>query len=362
VGSTTALITQTVVWAEESDKRRALLEQLAGCSGRTIIFVETKRAAEQLEEFLYRSSVPATSIHGDRSQREREQALLSFRRGSPSVLVATDVAARGLDVPDCMHVINFELPRDINSYVHRIGRTGRMGRQGTAISLFSNANKPMARDMLTLLQEANQAVPEWLLKLATESGPGAGRSGYQGRGKFGGRDFRQNAQVRQYQHNGAAFPGAGGMMGGNGRMGGQGGQGGYMQQGFVRAPRSNAHARRTHAHARARLDATPRLGTTAHCVEPCALLMSADGWYTAQAGQYVRRLDGHGRRRHVARRPGLGAGQLGADGHARRRCVPADDGRRRRRPRRAGRRRLDGHGSAGAVLPATVWATGPRWR
>ena len=97
VGSTTNLITQSVVWAEESEKKRVLLEQLAACTGRTIIFVETKRTAEHLENFLYSSNVPATSIHGDRSQREREHALLAFRRGSPSVLVATDVAARGLD-------------------------------------------------------------------------------------------------------------------------------------------------------------------------------------------------------------------------------------------------------------------------
>ncbi|KOO24102.1 dead-domain-containing protein, partial [Chrysochromulina tobinii] len=194
VGSTTALITQTVVWAEEQDKRRVLLEQLAACTGRTIIFVETKRAAEQLEEFLHRSSVPATSIHGDRSQREREQALLAFRRGSPSVLVATDVAARGLDVPECMHVINYELPREITSYVHRIGRTGRMGRHGTATSLFSYANKPVARELVTLLQEANQECPDWLLQLAAEGGaPFRGYGGSRG-SKFGGRDFRQNAQ------------------------------------------------------------------------------------------------------------------------------------------------------------------------
>ena len=127
-----------------------------------------------------------------------------------------------------MHVINYELPRDINSYVHRIGRTGRMGRQGTAISLFSHSNKPVARDMVTLLQEASQAVPDWLMKFAAEGGNGA--RGYQGRGKFGGRDYRANAQVRQYRHNGASFPGSNGMgMGGNGRMGG----GGYMQQGFM---------------------------------------------------------------------------------------------------------------------------------
>jgi len=228
VGSTTQLITQSVVWAEEADKRRSLLEQLAGCSGRTIIFVETKRSAEQLEEFLYRSQVPATSIHGDRTQRERENALASFRRGQPSVLVATDVAARGLDVPDCMHVINYELPRDINSYVHRIGRTGRMGRHGTAISLFTHANKPVARDMVTILQEANQVVPDWLLKFATEGG--ATSRGYQGRGKFGGRDYRQNAQVRQYRHNGASFPGSNPM--GSGGRGGQMGAG-WAQQGFM---------------------------------------------------------------------------------------------------------------------------------
>ena len=218
VGSTTALITQSVVWAEEQDKRRILLETLAGCTGRTIIFVETKRAAEQIEDFLYRSQVPATSIHGDRSQREREQALQAFRRGSPSILVATDVAARGLDVPECLHVINYELPRDINSYVHRIGRTGRMGRQGTATSLFSHGNKQMARDMVTLLQEANQLCPDWLLKLAAEGGASRG---YHGRGKFGGRDYRANVNTRQYRHNGASFPGSQ-PMGGDRGMYGQG--------------------------------------------------------------------------------------------------------------------------------------------
>ena len=95
VGSTTALITQSVVWAEEGEKPRVLIDLLAAHQGRTIIFVETKRVAEQLEGFLYRASVPATSIHGDRTQREREQALHAFRKGQPPTLVATDVAARG---------------------------------------------------------------------------------------------------------------------------------------------------------------------------------------------------------------------------------------------------------------------------
>ncbi|EOD04565.1 hypothetical protein EMIHUDRAFT_230649 [Emiliania huxleyi CCMP1516] len=220
VGSTTALITQSIHYCEENDKRRLLIELIAANAGRTIVFVETKKAAEHLEEFLYRSQIPATSIHGDRSQREREYALASFRRGHPAVLVATDVAARGLDVPDCMHVINYELPRDINSYVHRIGRTGRMGKQGVATSLFSPLNRPVARDLVTLLQEANQACPDWLVAIAEQSGHGGGR-GYQGRGKFGGRDYRSNAQVRRYQHSAVgAMPGY--------SQGYQ--QGGYMPQ------------------------------------------------------------------------------------------------------------------------------------
>jgi len=236
VGSTTALITQTVLWTEEQDKHRVLVELLQQNTGRTIIFVETKRAAEQLEDFLYRSNIPATSIHGDRTQRERENALLAFRKGMPATLVATDVAARGLDVPDCLHVINYELPRDISSYVHRIGRTGRMGRQGLATSFFSWANKSVARELVTLLQEAAQACPEWLVKMAAEGG-GSGRGGgYSGRGKsnFGGRDYRANTQVRQYEHRapqGGVYqqqPGGGGY---GGRGGGMGYNGmGYSQQ------------------------------------------------------------------------------------------------------------------------------------
>ena len=89
-----------------------------------------------------------------------------------------------------------------------------------ATSLFSPANKPVARDLLTLLQEAAQEVPEWLLRMASEPGAGGGR-GYSGRGKFGGRDYRANAQVRQYRHNGASFPGA---------HGNRGGMGGGMQR------------------------------------------------------------------------------------------------------------------------------------
>ena len=96
----------------------------------TLVFVETKKGADSLEAFLSSEGYPVTSIHGDRSQREREEALRQFRGGRCPILVATAVAARGLDIPNVKHVINFDLPSDIEEYVHRIGRTGRMGNLG----------------------------------------------------------------------------------------------------------------------------------------------------------------------------------------------------------------------------------------
>jgi len=96
----------------------------------TLVFVETKKGADMLEEYLATMGYPVTSIHGDRTQREREEALRRFRAGKAPILVATAVAARGLDIPHVKHVINFDLPGDVEEYVHRIGRTGRMGNLG----------------------------------------------------------------------------------------------------------------------------------------------------------------------------------------------------------------------------------------
>jgi ATP-dependent RNA helicase DDX3X len=162
--------------------------------GLTLVFVETKRGADELERFLMRNNLPATSIHGDRSQEQREmvrtprprspppqataplgsrrvarcgttahaassqalarrvcatsQALRSFKSGKTPVLVATDVAARGLDIPHVTHVINYDLPKDIDDYVHRIGRTGRAGHKGLATAFFTDGDAPLARSLL----------------------------------------------------------------------------------------------------------------------------------------------------------------------------------------------------------------------
>jgi len=124
-----------------------------------LIFVETKRMADSLSDFLINQGFPATSIHGDRTQREREKALEMFRTGRCPILVATAVAARGLDIPNVTHVVNYDLPTDIDDYVHRIGRTGRAGNTGISTAFFNRGNRGVVRDLIDLLKEANQEVP-----------------------------------------------------------------------------------------------------------------------------------------------------------------------------------------------------------
>jgi ATP-dependent RNA helicase DDX3X len=145
VGSTSENITQRIEYVEDRDKQSVLLDLLAAedpaTVGLTLVFTETKRMADMLCDFLYANSHMATSIHGDRTQREREMALATFKSGRTPILVATAVAARGLDIPNVMHVVSYDLPKDVDDYVHRIGRTGRAGNTGTATAFFNRGNK-----------------------------------------------------------------------------------------------------------------------------------------------------------------------------------------------------------------------------
>lgn len=219
VGSSTDLIVQRVEFVSDSDKRSYLMDLLHaqranGSHGKqalTLVFVETKRGADSLEHWLCSNSFPATTIHGDRTQQERETALRSFKSGSTPILVATDVAARGLDIPHVAHVINFDLPNDIDDYVHRIGRTGRAGKTGLATAFFNENNSSLARPLLELMQEANQEVPDWLSRFTVRSSyGGGGRNRKSGGGaRFGGRDFRRDGS---YNRGGGSdhYTGAGG--------------------------------------------------------------------------------------------------------------------------------------------------------
>jgi ATP-dependent RNA helicase DDX3X len=199
VGSTNINITQKIVWACENEKINCLLDTLnANPDALTLIFVETRYSCDELDKYLRSNKYPAVSIHGKKSQGERERSLQMFRNGKKQILVATAVAARGLDVSNVKVVINFDIPNDIDDYVHRIGRTGRSGASGQAISFFNEKNRPVANQLLNLLKETEQEIPEFLTRMASRGGGGGGGGGYK-RSNYG--NFRQAANSeRQSNH------------------------------------------------------------------------------------------------------------------------------------------------------------------
>ncbi len=134
-------IVQETLYMKSSEKRNRLLAELDRREGSVIIFVKTKKKAEILAEELKDSGHSAISMHGDLPQRRRERVLLSFRQRKNRILVATDIAARGLDIPHVMHVINHDVPECPEDYVHRIGRTGRADAEGFAVSFVAPEEK-----------------------------------------------------------------------------------------------------------------------------------------------------------------------------------------------------------------------------
>jgi len=173
VGGACTDVKQSFFQASRFEKRDQLLRILQDPTRnpreRTLVFVKTKRNADFLATYLSEEGFPTTSIHGDRLQREREQALDDFKIGKMPILVATAVAARGLDIKDVMHVVNYDMPDEVEEYVHRIGRTGRVGNTGRATSFFDfSEDGSIARPLVKILTDAGQMVPDWL---------GLGRSG-----------------------------------------------------------------------------------------------------------------------------------------------------------------------------------------
>ena len=143
-----------------------------------LVFVGTKFGTARLATWLERQGVNAVAIHGDKSQQQRTEALEAFKSGTARVLVATDVAARGLDIDDLPHVINYELPHVAEDYIHRIGRTGRAGKLGDATSLVAPEEKPRLNDIerLIKLKIEQVPVPDFAASPAVE-GDRRGRSG-----------------------------------------------------------------------------------------------------------------------------------------------------------------------------------------
>ncbi|ORM41267.1 ATP-dependent RNA helicase DDX3Y [Babesia sp. Xinjiang] len=208
VGSTNEFIRQRLLYSDHEQKLHYLVKLLKeNANGLVLVFVETKRRADMIEAYLLKENFMAVNIHGDRSQQDREEALRLFKTGERPILVATDVAARGLDINNITHVINCDLPANIDDYVHRIGRTGRAGNVGIATSLVSDKDRSILKDLLALLVEANQEVPQWFEKLVAShnfSGSGGRDFGKRtsGGGKFGrtfaSRDVRGHSESVTY--------------------------------------------------------------------------------------------------------------------------------------------------------------------
>ncbi|XP_010564127.1 PREDICTED: probable ATP-dependent RNA helicase DDX43 [Haliaeetus leucocephalus] len=133
---------------------------------KVIIFVGKKLTADDLASDFGLQGIPVQSLHGNREQCDREQALDDFKKGKVRILVATDLASRGLDVHDITHVFNFDFPRNIEEYVHRVGRTGRAGRTGEAVTLVTKSDWRVASELIEILERANQVVPNELIAMA----------------------------------------------------------------------------------------------------------------------------------------------------------------------------------------------------
>ncbi|KAL0477490.1 ATP-dependent RNA helicase, partial [Acrasis kona] len=146
-------------------KLKKLLDDRMNKSSRVLIFCATKHCTDHVTNRLREEGWPALSMHGSRNQKEREWVIDEFKSGEAPIMVATDVAARGLDIDNITLVINYDMPNDIETYVHRIGRTGRAGKSGAAMSLFTPESVHLSRRMIELLVEAKQEVPDQLSKL-----------------------------------------------------------------------------------------------------------------------------------------------------------------------------------------------------
>jgi ATP-dependent RNA helicase RhlE len=173
VSSTVELITQWVLHVDRGDKRALLREVLRDPKmTRVLVFTRTKRGANKVAEELDRKGVRADAIHGNKSQGARQRALEAFKRGGIRVLVATDIAARGIDVEGVTHVINFELPVEPESYVHRIGRTARAGASGVALSFCDREERDALRAIERLTRTPVRVVQDHpFSKQRNASGP-----------------------------------------------------------------------------------------------------------------------------------------------------------------------------------------------
>ncbi len=131
-----------------------------------LVFCNTKRVTIWLDNQMYKKRIPAVSIHGDKDQTARNEVLGRFKSGDAAIMIATQVAGRGLDMSNVKYVVNFDMPSNIEDYVHRIGRTGRAGARGISVTLLVPNDSVVARPLIDLLNQAGQVVPDKLRDMA----------------------------------------------------------------------------------------------------------------------------------------------------------------------------------------------------
>ena len=153
---------------------------------KSIVFTDTKRACDYLAQELGKRGWPVAPIHGDKDQRQRDSVLRDFRAGRIPILIATDVAARGIDITDIEYVINYDFPQTIEDYVHRIGRTARGDRSGTSYSLLTKEHSRCVKQLIEVLERSGQECPPEVYELENQSRAFAGAKA-RSRREFGGR-------------------------------------------------------------------------------------------------------------------------------------------------------------------------------
>ncbi|XP_059053722.1 uncharacterized protein LOC131848003 [Achroia grisella] len=178
-------IKQIVEVCEEHEKEMKLtnlLKEIASeRDNKVIVFVETKKKVDDIARAVRRNGHKALAIHGDKSQPERDAVLTEFRNGATTILIATDVAARGLDVEDVKFVVNFDYPNSSEDYIHRIGRTGRCQQSGTAYTFFTSGDSRQSRALVAVLRETGQNPPNRLNEMARNNNNNTGRNRWQQR-------------------------------------------------------------------------------------------------------------------------------------------------------------------------------------
>lgn len=186
---------------EKESKLATLLKEIASeRDNKVIVFVETKKKVDDIARAVRRNGYRALAIHGDKSQPERDAVLTEFRNGATTILIATDVAARGLDVEDVKFVVNFDYPNSSEDYIHRIGRTGRCQQSGTAYTYFTSGDARQSRALLAVLREAGQNPPAKLSEMARTASNNTGRNRWQQRKENGSSSPRQQNNNNQWSN------------------------------------------------------------------------------------------------------------------------------------------------------------------